>query len=153
IGFFADGELKRVDLAGGAPQAIANAPAGRGGTWNRDGVILFAPQASLGAPNSLIMRVAAGGGPATPVTHFAAGQMTHRWPHFLPDGRRFLFFSGFTRADIQGTYLASLDGGEPTRLLATETAALFAPRHTLLFVRQDALVAVAFDPDRGVVTG
>src|SRR5262249_2859801 len=45
VGFFADGKLKRADIAGGAPQPLANAPAGRGGTWSRDGTILFCPGA------------------------------------------------------------------------------------------------------------
>jgi serine/threonine protein kinase len=43
IGFFADAKLKRIDLAGGSPQTLTDAPFGRGGTWNADGVILFAP--------------------------------------------------------------------------------------------------------------
>ena len=67
IGFFADGKLKRLDLGGGVPKALADAPSGRGGTWNRDGVILFMPNAQLGA-TAILMQVAATGGPATPVT-------------------------------------------------------------------------------------
>ena len=94
IAFFADEKLKRLDLVGGAPRVLADAPAGRGGTWNRDGVILFTANGSVG-PASILLRVAATGGPATSVTHLAAGQGTHRWPQFLPDGTRFLFFSGF----------------------------------------------------------
>ena len=152
IGFFADGKLKRFDLDGGVPKVLADAPSGRGGTWNRDGVILFMPNAQLGA-TAILMRVPATGGPVTPVTHLSASQASHRWPQFLPDGRRFLFFSGFGRLDTQGMYLGSLDGREPTRLLATETAALFMPPHFLLLVRQDALVALPFDPERGVLSG
>ena len=48
IGFFADGKLKRIDLAGGAPQVIADAPTGLGGTWNRDGVIVFVSMFNAG---------------------------------------------------------------------------------------------------------
>jgi serine/threonine protein kinase len=152
IGFFADGKLKRLDLAGGAPQVLASAPSGRGGTWNRDGVILFMPNAQLGA-NAILVRVPAAGGRVTPVTHLTAGQLSHRWPQFLPDGRRFLFFSAYGRPDTQGIYQGSLDGGEPRRLLASESAALFAPPRFLLFVRQEALVAMPFDPERGVLGG
>ena len=43
VGFFAQGKLKRIDVAGGASQVLANASSGRGGTWNCDGVIVFAP--------------------------------------------------------------------------------------------------------------
>ena len=57
LGFFAAGELKRLDLGGGAPQTLAPAAAGRGGTWNADGVIVFAP--SLDDPPD---RVSATGG-------------------------------------------------------------------------------------------
>jgi Tol biopolymer transport system component len=148
IGFFADGKLKRVDLGGGAPQVLANAPGGRGGTWNRDGVIVFAPTAQ-----SALMRMAGTGGTPTAVTELAPGHGSHRWPQFLPDGRRFLFFVGFGRLDTQGMYLATLDGGEPTRVLAAESAAVFAPPSGLLLVRQGVLVALPFDPTRGVVSG
>jgi Tol biopolymer transport system component/predicted Ser/Thr protein kinase len=154
IGFFADGKLKRLDLGGGAPQALANAPAGRGGTWSSDGIILFNPDGIvLGAASNIVMRVAASGGTATPVTHLTAGQATHRWPQFLPDGRRFLFFSAYGTPSTQGMYLASLDDGAPSRIEGTSSAGLFAPPNTLLFLRQDALMAVAFDPQRGVISG
>src|SRR5258708_26430906 len=43
IGFFADGKLKKVDVSGGQVQALCDAPNGRGGTWNPDGVILYSP--------------------------------------------------------------------------------------------------------------
>src|SRR5262245_8904015 len=99
------------------------------------------------------MRVAAAGGEASPVTRIATGQATHRWAQFLPDGRRFLFFSGFGTANTQGTYVASLDGGEPSRINGTSSQALFAPPRSLLFLRQDTLVVVDFDPQRGVISG
>ena len=153
IGFFAAGKLKRVDPAGGAPQTLADAPSGRGGTWNREGVIVFAPSAELAVPTSVLMRVAAEGGVATPVTRLAAGQGSHRWPQFLPDGRRFLFFVRAEKPDIQGAYLGSLDGSEPTRVLASDAAVHFAPPNFLLYVRQDTLVAVRFDAARGTVSG
>jgi eukaryotic-like serine/threonine-protein kinase len=152
LGFFADGKLKRLDIGGGAPQVLANAPSGRGGTWSRDGVILFTPDAQLG-PSSNLLRVAATGGEASTVTRIATGQSTHRWAQFLPDGRRFLFFSGFGTGNTQGTYVGSLDGGEPLRIYGTSSQALFAPPRSLLFLRQDTLVVADFDPQRGVITG
>ena len=88
IGFFADSKLKRLDLAGGAPQVLADAIVPRGGTWNRDGIIVFAPLNTGG-----LMRVGATGGTPVPVTRPAAGQGSHRWPQFLPDGRRVLFLA------------------------------------------------------------
>jgi serine/threonine protein kinase len=146
IGFFADGKLKRIDVAGGTSQVLADVPGARGGTWNRDGVIVFAPQ------QSGLMRVAATGGTPTTLTQLATGQGTHRWPQFLPDGRRFLFFVGLGQASTHGVYLGSLDGREPTRLLAGETAAVYAPPGLLLRVAQGVLVAHPFDAERGVVS-
>jgi Tol biopolymer transport system component len=152
IGFFAEGKLKRVDLAGGAPQVLADAPAGRGGTWSAEGVILFTPNNSA-ARDSAITRVAAGGGTPMTVTQLAAGEVGHRWPQFLPDGRRFMFFSTLGGSDTQGVYLASLDGGEPIRVLATETPGVFVPPDRLLLVRGDALMAARFDAAQGAVAG
>jgi serine/threonine protein kinase len=135
IGFFADGKLKRVDVAGGTPQVLADASGGRGGAWSSEGVILFTPGNALANPDSVLMRISATGGTPTPVTHLVAGEGSHRWPQFLPDGRRFIFLSAFGSPDRNGIYLGGLDGEEPIRLLAAETPALFAP-NTLLIVRQ-----------------
>jgi Tol biopolymer transport system component len=149
IGFFADRKLKRLDLAGGAPQVLADAPQGRGGTWNRDGVIVFTP---VGTASGL-MRVMATGGTPSPVTRLAAGQGSHRWPQFLPDGRHVLFLMALGQAQTHGVYVASLDGGEPTRVLASETAALYAPPGYLLRVSQGVLVARRFDVAHATVAG
>jgi Tol biopolymer transport system component len=147
VGFFADAKLKRIDLTGGAPQVLADAPVARGGTWNRDGVILFETAA---AP--ALMQVAATGGIAAALTRLTRGQGFPRWPQFLPDGRRFLFFVGGT-PDTRGVYVGSLNGGEPTRVLASETPAEYAPPGYLLLVSQGVLVARPFDAARGVVSG
>ena len=72
------------------------------GTWNTQGVILFAPGNLAFQPDSVIMRVPARGGAAVPVTRFAPGDGSHRWPQFLPDGRRFIFFSTVGHPDRQG---------------------------------------------------
>jgi Tol biopolymer transport system component/predicted Ser/Thr protein kinase len=145
LGFFGNGKLKRVDVAGGAPQTLADVPGARGGTWNRDGVIVYAPQ------QAGLMRIAAAGGTPAALTHLAPGQGTHRWPQFLPDGRRFLFLSALGQPNTHGVYLGSLDGREPTRLLFGETAAVYSPAGYLLRVVQGVLVAHRFDAERGVV--
>jgi Tol biopolymer transport system component len=147
IGFFADGKLKRLDLDGGTAQALAEAASARGGTWSRGGIIVFAPTITGG-----LMQVAATGGVPSAVTQRAAGEGSHRFPAFLPDGRRFLYFVGQSRAEAQGVYLGSLDGGENHRLLAADAAAEHVPGF-LLVVRQDVLVAIPFDDRLGVLTG
>jgi Tol biopolymer transport system component len=145
IGFFADDKLKRLDLPDGVAQVVADAPGARGGTWNRDGVILFGPQ--VGG----LLRVAASGGTPSELTHLAAGEGSHRWPQFLPDGRRFLFMMAMGQARTHGVYLGSLEGREPVRLLVAETAGMYVPPGYLLNVVSGTLVAHRFDADRGVV--
>src|SRR5439155_22211226 len=95
IGFFAESKLKRMNLSGGAPEILADAPGARGGTWNRDGVIVFGLLSNASVSGRL-MRVAADGGAAT--TLMIGPQKTGpilsgpRWPQFLPDGKRVLFY-------------------------------------------------------------
>src|SRR5262249_2552130 len=81
IGFFTPGKLKKVDFDGGPPLTLANAPLGRGGTWNRDGVIVFSPNNF--SPS--LLRVSAAGGEPIPVTQQTA--TNRRFPSFLPDGK------------------------------------------------------------------
>ena len=148
IGFFADTKLKRIDLSGGAPQALAEAPAARGGTWNGEGVIVFA-----GTAGGELVRVPATGGSPVAVTHLAAGQTSHRWPQFLPEGRHILFLAVGPQQSATGAYVASLDGGEPTRVVASATAAVYAPPGYLLRVSQGVLVAQRFEAARATVSG
>jgi serine/threonine protein kinase len=148
LGFFAGGKLKRIDLPGGAPQVLAEAPIGRGGAWGRDGLILFSPSTTTG-----LVRVPATGGEPIIVTRLAAGQGSHRWPQFLPDGRRFIFLASLGRAETRGVFVGSVDGGEPTRVLEAATAAIYAPPDTLLVVRQGVLMALRFDQTHSRVTG
>ncbi len=153
IGFFAGAKLKRVDVSGSGPQELADAPGGRGGAWSGEGVILFTPGNALANPDSALMRIPANGGTPTPVTHLRPGEGSHRWPQFLPDGRRFIFLSAYGSPNTRGVYLGSLDGQEPIRLLDSESPALFAPPDTLLIVRQGVLRAIRFDPERGTIAG
>jgi Tol biopolymer transport system component len=147
IGFFADHKLKRVDVASGSPQVLADAPTPRGGAWNRNGVIVFAPCTPCG-----LVQVPAIGGQVTPLSAPVTGQaLSHRWPEFLPDGR--LLFAGLLGPiGSRGIYLASLDGTAPIRIVDSESGAAFAPPDHLLLLRQATLVAVRFDPVRGVVS-
>jgi serine/threonine protein kinase/Tol biopolymer transport system component len=148
LGFFAQGKLKKIAVAGGPPQTLCDATSGRGGTWNRDGVILFSA-----GPTSPILRVSAAGGVPAPVTKVAAGGSGggHRFPVFLPDGIHFLYQSGSDRADALGLYVGSLNGAGAVRILPDNTNALYAPPANekgtayLLFRREDTLMAMPFD--------
>jgi Tol biopolymer transport system component len=148
IGFFAGNALKRLDLGGSAPQTLAPVTAGRGGTWNADGVIVFAPIGN-GSP---LMRVSATGGAAVAVTTLGPQQLGHRWPHFLPGGRRFLFYVRGA-PDPAGIYLGALDGSAPIRLVPAESAGVYLPSGWLLWVRAGTLVAQRLDVAQAALTG
>jgi Tol biopolymer transport system component len=151
LGYFAGGKLKTVLLEGGAPTEVCDAPAGRGGTWNAQGTILFAPQFE-----SALYRVAASGGTPSPVTKLdKAKHDSHRWPYFLPDGRHFLYLAinrAFGHEPNDAIYFASLDGKENRLLVPSFTNAAYGSGH-LLFVRGTELMAQALDPDTGKTTG
>jgi Tol biopolymer transport system component len=146
IGFFASGKLHRIDIKGGPAQALADAPNPRGGTWNADGVIVFAP-----LPSGPLMRTAASGGEPVAVTRLVAGQVGHRFPQFLPDGRRFLFFA-LGSAERGGIYLGALAGGDPKRLTANDTTGRYLEPNRVVYVRQSTLVARRLDLEREELT-
>ncbi len=145
IGFFADGKLKRFDIGGGMPRDLADAPTGRGGTWNQDNVIVFAPSIT-----SALFRIDAGGGEAKAITTPGQEHPSHRFPHFLPDGRRFLYLTVAGPLASQTVFLASLDGDAPKRLMTAETDAAYAEGY-LLFVQEGALLARPINPSSGTV--
>ena len=142
IAFFAGDALRVKALAGGAARTIAVTERGRGGSWNRDGVIVF------GTAEGPIYRVSSAGGAPSPVTGLdaARGDMWHRFPEFLPDGNRFLYLAraGETRTLAVG----SLDGSSAKRLFETEVRASYAQPGYILFVEKGALMARRFDSDR-----
>jgi serine/threonine protein kinase len=139
IGFFADGTLKRLDVDGGAVTELASAPNGQGGAWNASGVILFAP-----VPASPLLAVSASGGkPAAATTVAGPKQVGHEFPHFLPDGRHFIFHVQGA-PDAAGVYVAQLGSAETKRLVEAASAAVYTSGH-LLFVRNEKLLAQDFD--------
>jgi Tol biopolymer transport system component len=152
VAFFSAGKLKKVQIAGGPPIVLCAVADGRGGTWNRDNVIVFG---SLGTP---LMRVAAAGGTPAPVAKLDAtyAETSHRWPHFLPDGRHFLFTAVTGAANIapkpSKVRIGSLDTTEAVDLFQAESAVAFASGH-LLFVRDGTLMAQPFDASALRTTG
>ena len=146
LGFFADGKLKRIDLSGGSPHVLADAPYGRGGAWNGDGVIVFAR--STTGP---LLRIPASGGPIVPVTQLEqTHHASHRWPQFLPDGQGLLFLAT-NGPEAPGMYLGSLHGGVPKRVLVTDNAAVYAPPGYLLVSDAGGLLARHFELSRAEV--
>src|SRR5215469_10952170 len=153
IGFFAGGKLKKVEASGGPPLTLCDAPSPRGGSWGRNGVIIFTP--SLNTP---LYRVSDSGGVATPITELdlKKNQTTHRWPYFLPDGHHFLFVSGTPflprENPTNAIEVGSLDSKERKFLMFTHAGAAYAAGH-IFFLRQNTLMAQPFDPKDLVFTG
>jgi eukaryotic-like serine/threonine-protein kinase len=148
IGFFANGKLRRVDLSGGAAVTLADAAAGRGGSWSVDGQILFTQSAS--GPISV---VSATGSAVRTVTSQLAGDGGHVSPMWHPDGRRFLFFLRSGDRDKRGTYLMTIDRPDRARLLQADGTAEFRGSSEVMYVREGTLYVQAFDDANNVVTG
>jgi len=142
LGFFAGGKLHRIDAKGGTTVALCDAASGRGGTWNRDGVIVFAPTLS-----SELYRISAGGGRPERVTSFDGKQIRHRWPWFLPDGKRFLYVAGEDLA------AGSLDGKLHKQIVTNVSNAVFVPPDRIVFSRGTVLMSQRFDPGALAVSG
>jgi serine/threonine protein kinase len=149
IGFFAGGKLKKIDTSGGPPQTLCDLPAARGGTWNRDGVIL------VGTTAGTLFRISQAGGELTPLTTLDQSRFetSHRWPHFLPDGRHFLFFVRSGKVENTGVYVGSLESKETRQLLRNVLSAMYAPPGFLLFLRNETLMAQPFNTDTLTLTG
>jgi len=151
LGFFTGGKLKKIAVAGGPSQTLCDSTSGRGGTWNRDDVILFSP-----GPASPIFRVPAAGGTPVPVTKLAGNNSGegNRFPVFLPDGVHFLYNAGSNKPDAAGVFVGSLDGNTPSRLLPDVSNVLYSSSAArggpgyILFRREDTLMAQPFDARR-----
>ncbi|MFZ0784942.1 MAG: protein kinase [Candidatus Acidiferrales bacterium] len=162
IAFSDSGELKKVDVSGGPPQTLCGTLGILvGGTWNPDGVIVFAT--ARAGPIGL-MQVSDNGGTATPVTSVDSSRKEtfHGFPVFLPDGRHFLYLRGSDAPENSGVYIGSLDA-KPTeqslqRLLANTSQPAYVPPSDgrpgyILFVRDRVLLAQPFDARRLELTG
>ena len=150
IAFFAEGKLKKMEASGGPVESLWDAPLGRGGTWNRDGLILFSPNVS-----QPLYEIAAAGGSAKPLTQMDASreEVTHRWPIFLPDGKHYLFFVRAANQAATGIYGGSLGSDQHTLIVSSSTNGIYAEPGYLLFVRGYVLMAQPFDAKRMQVSG
>jgi eukaryotic-like serine/threonine-protein kinase len=154
VGFFANGKLQKMAIAGGTPQVLASALAARGGSWGSKGVIIYSPDA-----NSPIQRINADGTGLAPVTQQikTAADQTHRWPVFLPDGNHFLFWAGnfgnLKDDRSSGIYVSSLAGKE-RKLVALCHSSFGYDAHNLFYAdEQKQLVSVAFEASTSTASG
>ena len=151
IGFFADGALKKVPLAGGPPITICAADSGFGGTWSVDDSIIFAD-----ATGSGLWRVASRGGSPSPATKLEAqrGEFSHRWPEVLPDGKTVLFTVGtvgeWDEAEIAAQ---ALDGDRREIVIKGGTHPHYLASGHLLYLHAGAVWIAPFDLRQLKTTG
>jgi serine/threonine protein kinase/Tol biopolymer transport system component len=148
LGFFAGSMLMRVEISGGLPRALAPAAPGLGGTWNSDGVIVFAGDA--GGRGGL-QRVSQFGDDLEQATMLSSGAGgAHTFPSFLPDQRSFVLFG---RGSRTGLYLGSLDSPDVRWLTESDGGAVYLSPGWLLFSRGGSLLAQRFEPTSNTVQG
>ena len=150
IGSFGDRSLQVIDRRGGSPRTLAPAPFAHGGTWSRQGVIVYAPN-----ENGPLYRIAEEGGTPRQVTSLNASRQetAHRHPYFLPDGRHFLYVAVTSNPENSGIWIGSLDSAETRFLVSSTVKAVFAPPNTILYVQGTSLMARPFDARRLEFTG
>ena len=159
IGFFSEGRLMRLDLPGGPPQPLCDAPTGFGGTWSKDGVIVFAPAADMP-----LHRVATTGGAAVAVTALdkASEHVSHRFPYFLPDGRHFLYLARGAKSDLSAILVGDIDSATTQQLMKSTQGAVFSPPNWLIYLSGSASASGAlggtlfvqrFDPETRQLAG
>ncbi|MBK5295307.1 MAG: serine/threonine-protein kinase [Acidobacteriia bacterium] len=146
IAFLAGGKLKKVEATGGPPQDICDAQNFQGGAWNVDGTIIFGSAQGL-------FRVSAQGGKPEAITSIGADETGHLWPHFLPDGRRFLYTVWAQDAGRRAVFAGTLGSKEKTRVMAAESNAGYAAPGHIVFHRTNAVYAQRFDAKTLALTG
>jgi len=153
IAFFAQNQLKVVTLSGGDTRVVTSPAFNATGSWKGD-TILFTPTAA-----SPISRVAASGGTPKPVTALdrKAGDLIHRSPFFLPDGKHFLYVAVAARpggTTPRAVYVGSIDqpDASPTLLMQSGSSVKYSDGY-LVFLRENSLVAQPFDPVRLTLGG
>jgi serine/threonine protein kinase/Tol biopolymer transport system component len=158
VGYAAQGKLKLSEVTGTPARTVTDAGLRyvQGGTWNEDGTILYARHSGT------LEQVSSNGGTAAPVTRLNAGETAHRYPQFLPDGRRFLYLRVSRTVDETGVYVGSLDMKPEERplkpLVQTNRQAWWVTSDVsgdsyLLMQRDDSLLAQPFDLDTATLSG
>ena len=150
VAFMSGGKLKKVDISGGPPQTICDAPYGADGSWSPEGVILYD-----GRGNDPLMRVPATGGVSQPavIGDRKEGTMGAGWPEFLPDGRHFLYTTIDRSSPEMTLMVGELDSTVVKSLFKTTTRVQYAEPGYLLFVRERTLVAQKFDAETLTLQG
>lgn len=148
LGYFVPGKLMRVDLESGASFMVSPAQDGRGGDWNRDQRIVFAPNSTGG------LNVVSASGGEVQVLVPDSSRDAYRFPHFLPDGRHFIVgkFDSSLSVHLE---VRSLDGDKARPLPMGESvmANTYFTAGYLFYCEDFVLRARPFDPSRAQFTG
>jgi serine/threonine protein kinase/Tol biopolymer transport system component len=153
IGFFADEKLKKVSLDGGAPVLVADAINPRGHAWSLDDTVFVTTSNNAG-----ISRVPARGGKLEPYSTLQKGQLSHRWPSVLPDGKT-LLFSVWNDAGWEVSRIAALRSGADTPTMVLDIGGGY-PRYVgdasgqgyLIYARSEGLMSAGFDERTSALT-
>ena len=165
IAYQQDGKLKKVDITGGPPITLGDAPVGfGGGAWSKDDVIVFGNRQS-----GPLMQVPAVGGVPVVLTKLdeKRGDTNHEFPSFLPDQKHFVYLRRSSKAEFRGIYIGTV-GVPPEQqdsklLIATSSSAVYTPSPDpraatkglgfLLFLRDATLMAQPFDAEALALKG
>jgi serine/threonine protein kinase len=155
LGFFADGQLKKIDVTGGPAVPVADVQATTGGlgpwsgSWNKDDVIVF------GRITSPLFRVSAAGGSVTSLTALdgTRQEIGHYAPWFLPDGHHFLYSALSDDREKRGLYVADLASKARKQVMIDSTRTIYVAPGYLLFARDRTLMAQPFDVGKREPTG
>jgi serine/threonine protein kinase len=154
IGFFSEGKLKKLSLNGGAPVVLADAGDNRGATWGKNGDIVFTGSTTVG-----LSLVKASGGSAQILSTLdkEKNERTHRWPHFLPDGKTVLFTVGLQNSPdyYEEASIDALDinTGKRKTILNNASSVKYSNSGHLIYSHKGVLYAVPFDLDHLDITG
>jgi len=145
VGYGSNGKLKRSDLNGGNAQVLCDAARMVGGSWSKDGTIIF-----VADYRTMLLQVSDKGGEPQPVpiNAEAGNDERHRYPYFLPDGRRFVFYR-----ELNGIWAGSLDSPELVQVAPDNSPVVYSKQGYLIFIRNDTIVAQAFDPNGLTASG
>jgi Tol biopolymer transport system component len=145
VAYGSNGKLKRSDLNGGKAQVLCDAARMVGGSWGKDGTIVF-----VADYRTMLLQVSGQGGEPKPVAvnAEAGNDERHRYPYFLPDGRHFVFYR-----ELKGIWAGSLDSPEIVQVAPDNSPVVYSKQGYLIFIRNEALVAQAFDPNRLAPSG
>ena len=144
LAFFSADKLQLMRLDAAAPEAVATASSPRGGTWNRSGTLLYTPQV-----NASVWLTTAAAQPAREITRLdrAQGDITHRWPEFLPDGEHFTFVIRSRNLQRSGLYVGSITSRELKKIATLQSRVVHTSDGRMLFVNDKRLYSQPFNPE------